>query len=150
MQKVKSELTVKARALLRSQKGFSVLVVIFVMLVLSAVGYSMARMMASKQKSVPVTAQSNFAFFMAESGIDWTGKYLNDSELVSWSSLSNQTKSLGNGGFTIVFSDFCAYGNCPEAGTYMCITAQSTGTYGGGVRVVNARFCRELGYGCGT
>ncbi len=93
------------------------MVVIFVMLVLTVIGYSMTRMMATKQKSVPVTAQSSSAFYVAEGGINYTGKYLSD--LVSWSSLTDESKNLGNGNFNVVFSDYCAYGNCPEGGTNM-------------------------------
>ncbi len=36
--------------LLKGQGGFSVMVIIFVMLVLTVIGYSMTRMMATKQK----------------------------------------------------------------------------------------------------
>ncbi len=132
--------------LLRGQEGVSVLVVIFVMLVLTVIGYSMTRMMATKQKSVPITAQSSSAFYVAEGGINYTGKYLSD--LVSWSSLSDESKNLGSGGFTVSFSDYCAYGNCPEGGTNMCVTATATGTFGGGTRVLASRYCREQGYGC--
>jgi Tfp pilus assembly protein PilX len=130
----------------RSQKGFSIIAIVFVMLVLSVVGYSMARMMASKQKSVPVVAHSSNAFVAAEGGINYGGKYLSD--LVSWSSLEDQTKTLGNGNFTLSFSDYCAYGSCPEGGTNMCVTATSTGTYVDATRVLASRFCREQGYGC--
>jgi hypothetical protein len=132
--------------LLRGQGGFSILAIVFVMLVLSAIGYSMARMMATKQKSVPIVANSSNAFVIGEGGINWAGKYLSD--VVSWSSLSDQTKSLGNGSFTVAFSDYCAHGSCPEGGTYMCVTATSTGTHGEGTRVLASRFCREPGYGC--
>lgn len=132
--------------LLRGQGGFSVMVIVFVMLVLTVIGYSMTRMMATKQKSVPITAHSSSAFYVAEGGINYAGKYLSD--LVSWSSLSDESKTLGNGGFTVSFSDYCAYGSCPEGGTNMCITATSTGTYGDGTRVLASRFCREEGYGC--
>jgi len=62
--------------LLRGQGGFSILAIVFVMLVLSAIGYSMARMMATKQKTVPIVAQSSSAFVVAEGGINWAGKYL--------------------------------------------------------------------------
>ena len=136
----------KPLRLLRGQGGFSVIVIIFVMLVLTVIGYSMTRMMATKQKSVPVTAQSSSAFFVAEGGINWAGKYISD--LVSWSSLTDESKNLGNGNFNVVFSDYCAYGNCPEGGTNMCVTATSTGTYGDGTRVLASRYCREQGYGC--
>jgi Tfp pilus assembly protein PilX len=132
--------------LLRGQGGFSVMVIIFVMLVLTAIGYSMTRMMATKQKSVPVNAHSSSAFYVAEGGLNYAGKYLSD--LVSWSYTSDQTKTLGSGGFTVSFSDYCDYGNCPEGGTNMCVTATSTGTYGDGTRVLASRFCREEGYGC--
>ena len=132
--------------LLRGQAGFSVMVIIFVMLVLTAIGYSMTRMMATKQKSVPVVAHSSSAFVAAEGGINYGGKYLSD--LVSWSSLDDQTKALGNGSFTLSFSDYCAHGSCPEGGTNMCVTATSTGTYGNGTRVLASRYCREQGYGC--
>ncbi len=131
--------------LLRGQSGFSVMVIIFVMLVLTVIGYSMTRMMATKQKSVPVTAQSSNAFYLAESGINYAGKYLSD--LVTWPP-SGETKNIGNGNFTIAYSDYCAYGNCPEGGTNVCVTATSTGTYGDGTRVLASRFCREQGYGC--
>ena len=130
--------------LLKGQGGFSVLVVIFVMLVLTVIGYSMTGMMATKQKSVPVTAQSSSAFYVAEGGINWSGKYLSD--LVSWSSLSDESKNLGNGNFNVAFSDYCAYGNCPEGGTNMCVTA--TGASGDATRVLASRYCREQGYGC--
>ncbi len=132
--------------LVRGHKGFSILAVIFVMLVLSAIGYSMAKMMATKQKSLPLTAQSSNALFLAEGGINYAGKYLSD--IVSWSSLSDQTKPLGNGSFTVAFTDYCAYGSCPEGGTKACITVQSTGTSGDGERVLTSRFCRDQGYGC--
>jgi len=146
MRKVKNKSRRILAELLRSQDGFSVLVVIFVMLVFTVIGYSMTRMMATKQKSVPVTAQSSSAFYVAEGGINYAGKYLSD--LVSWSSLSDESKNLGNGNFNVAFSDYCAYGSCPEGGTNMCVTATSTGTFGDGARVLASRFCREQGYGC--
>ena len=146
MRKAKNKSRRILAKLLKGQGGFSVMVVIFVMLVLTVIGYSMTRMMATKQKSVPITAQSSSAFYVAEGGINYTGKYLSD--LVSWSSLSDESKNLGNGNFNVAFSDYCAYGNCPEGGTNMCVTATSTGTFGGGTRVLASRFCREQGYGC--
>ena len=146
MKKVKNKLTGTLAKLVRSQGGFSVLGIIFVMLVLAVIGYSFTRMIATKQKSVPVTVQSNRSFSIAESGINWAGKYL--SELVTWSYATDQTKNLGNGSFDVAFSDFCEYGNCPEGGTKMCITVQSTGTFGDGERVLRTRYCRNQGFGC--
>ena len=148
MRKVKNKSKRTLADLLRGQDGFSVMVIIFVMLVLTAIGYSMTRMMATKQKSVPVTAHSSSAFYVAEGGINYAGKYLSDSDHMFWISLPDQTKSLGNGSFTVTFSDYCTYGDCSEGGTKMCVTATSTGTYGDGTRVLATRFCRDEGYGC--
>ena len=146
MKQINEQKTNGSIQLLRGQGGFSVMVIIFVMLVLTVIGYSMTRMMATKQKSVPVTAQSSSAFYVAEGGINYAGKYLSD--LVSWSSLTDESKTLGSGGFTVSFSDYCAHGSCPEGGTNMCVTSTSTGTYGNGTRVLASRYCREQGYGC--
>ena len=148
MRKVKNKSKRILAELLRGQSGFSVMVVIFVMLVLTVIGYSMTRMMATKQKSVPITAQSSSAFYVAEGGINYAGKYLSDSDQITWSSLPDQAKSLGNGSFTVTFSDYCAYGSCAEGGTKMCVTATSSGVYGDAIRVLASRFCREEGYGC--
>ena len=124
----------------RSQSGVSIAIVIFVMLVLSAIGYSMARVMAAKQKSVPVTAQSNCAFYMAESGIDWAGKEL--SETIWWDSTLDKTKNLGDGSFTISYS---GYG---EDDTKEWVIVTSTGYCGDAERVVNMTFERNIGFGC--
>jgi hypothetical protein len=129
---------------LRGQGGFSVLVVIFVMLVLSAIGYSMTNMMTTKQKSLPVMAESNSAFYLAESGVNWAGKQLSD--LVSWSAQEGETitKNLGGGSFEIGFASYGQDSN----GEWITVT--STGRDGNGVRVLTSTFYRELGYGCGT
>jgi hypothetical protein len=135
--------------LLRGQEGVSIVLVVFVMLVLSAIGYSMARMMATKQMSVPVVAHSSNAFAMAESGINWAGKHLSD--LRTWSSGSEGPKTLGNGSFTVTFTEPCSWNTspkCDEGDNYMCINVTSTGTYGGAIRVLSSRFCREQGEGC--
>ena len=132
--------------LLRGQGGFSVMVIIFVMLVLTAIGYSMTRMMATKQKTVPVVAHSSNAFVAAEGGINWAGKYLSD--LRCWKNEDLEPMTLGNGSFTLSFSNHCTYGNCDEGVTKTCVDVTSTGTYGDGTRVLASRFCREQGEGC--
>jgi hypothetical protein len=62
--------------------------------------------------------------------------------------VNTESKNLGNGNFNVAFSDYCAYGSCPEGGSNMCITATSTGTYRDGTRVLASRYCREFGEGC--
>jgi Tfp pilus assembly protein PilX len=148
MRKVENKSKRILAELLRGQEGVSIVLVVFVMLVLSAIGYSMARMMATKQMSVPVVADSSNAFAMAESGINWAGKHLSD--LRTWSSGSEGPKTVGNGSFTVTFTELCWWGGetCEEGDTKMCITVQSKGTYGDGERRLRMRFCREQGEGC--
>jgi hypothetical protein len=126
--------------LLRDQSGVSIVLVIFVMLVFSAIGYSLTNMMVAKQKSVPVTTQSSNAFSAAEGGMNYAGKYLSD--LVSWIRAADQTKALGDGSFTISFSGY------DYDGTKEWITVTSTGNYGDGKRVLSASFERDMGFGC--
>jgi hypothetical protein len=54
------------------------MVVILVMLMLIVVGYSMTRMMATKQKSVPVTVQFSSVFNVARGDSNYAGKYPGD------------------------------------------------------------------------
>jgi Tfp pilus assembly protein PilX len=75
MKRVKNKSKRILAELLWGESGFSVMVVIFAMLVLTVIGYSMTRMMATKQKSVPVNAQSSSAFYVAEGGLNYAGKY---------------------------------------------------------------------------
>ena len=127
--------------LLRGQGGFSILAVIFVMVVLTAIGYSMANVMATKQKSVPVTADSSRAFSIAEGGVQWAGKYL--SELADWSLAEDQTNIiLGGGDFDVTFS------TPSDDGTYEYITATCTGYYQNGKRVISRQFKREKSPEC--
>ena len=58
--------------------GISVMVVIFVMLILIVVGYSMTRIMATKQRWVLVTAQFSSAFNVAKGESSYAGKDLSD------------------------------------------------------------------------
>ncbi len=127
--------------LLKDQSGISIVLVIFVMLVMSAIGYSMTSMMSAKQKSVPVTAESSRAFSIAEGGIQWAGKYL--SELIDWDSTVDRTDIiLGGGKFDVAFS------SRSEDATYEYITATCTGKHGNGKRVISMQFKREKGLGC--
>jgi hypothetical protein len=142
--------------LLRGQSGFSILAIVFVMLVLSAIGYSMARMMATKQMSVPVTAQSSRAFYLAQGGLDWAGKYLDGLSPDQWSGLDqgacadyqsltpSVTKTLGTGNFNLIFCDY----NCTTVPSNQEITVISVGEHGNGKRTVATKLHRELWFGC--
>jgi hypothetical protein len=103
------------------------------MVVLTAIGYTFTALMASKQESVPATLHASRAFYIAEAGIQYAGKYLEG--LGDWTTAANQNKNLGGGSFTVSFTDYAA-------GPPASIVATSTGTYGTGERVIKATFQR--------
>jgi Tfp pilus assembly protein PilX len=116
--------------MLENEKGVSLLAVVFVILVLTAIGYTFTAMMAAKQKSVPATIEGGKAFFIAEAGLEYGATYLKN--LANWSTATSQTKNLGGGSFTVTFA-------APVGNT---IQATSTGTYGAGTRQLKATFTR--------
>ncbi len=118
---------------LKNERGLSIIAVVFTMLLLTSLGYTLSALMIGKQKSVAPTLEGGKSFFITEGGINYAGKYLND--LADWTTASNQTKSLGSGSFTVTFSDYTS--GSPES-----IIATSTGTFGTGTRVLKASFER--------
>ena len=123
---------ISSAGLMRNQRGVSVLAIIFVILVLTAIGYTFAAMMAAKQKSAVATIEASKAYSIAEAGLQYGYNYLMD--LADCSTATDQTDiSLGGGSFTVAFSGYTA--GPPET-----ITATSTGAYGAGTRVVKATF----------
>ena len=125
--------------LLKNQQGVSILAVIFVILVLTAIGYTFSAMMASKQKSVPATLDGTRAFHIAEGGLHYAGNYLgkkgNWGSLVGSPPAELQNVNLGGGNFSVSFSGHTS--GPPER-----INAISTGTYGMATRLVRAAFER--------
>jgi Tfp pilus assembly protein PilX len=120
----------------RNEKGVSLLAVIFVILVLSAIGYTFTAIMAAKQRAVPPTLDGGRAFYIAEAGTQFAGIYLEN--LSSWASAASQTRTLGAGSFTVAFSGYTSGGGVES------ITCTATGTYGSGQRVLVVTFQRSL------
>ena len=113
-------------------------------------------MMAAKQRSIPVTAQSSRAFYLAQGGLDWAGKHLDGLSPDQWSGLDQGdcanyegftpaiTKSVGNGSFNLIFCDY----NCSTDPSNQEITVISIGEHGKGKRTVATKLHRELWFGC--
>ncbi len=118
---------------IKNERGISIVAIIFTMLVLTSLGYTLSALMVAKQKSVSPTLDGGKSFYIAEGGINYAGKYLDG--LSDWSTTSIQTKGLGSGSFTVTFSDYTS--GSPET-----IIATSTGTYGTGTRMLKASFER--------
>jgi hypothetical protein len=125
--------------LLRGQKGISILAIIFVIMVLTAVGYTFSAMIAAKQESVPLTVHGGKAFYIAEGGIDFAARYLSGLGSGSWSGPPpNQSRNLGGGSFTVVFTNYASVGGVES------VDATATGTYGIATRVLVTTFSRRL------
>ncbi len=118
---------------IKSDRGISVIAIIFTMLLLTSLGYTFSALMVGKQRSVSPTLDGGKSFYITEGGTNYAGKYLDG--LADWSTASSQTKNLGSGSFTVTFSDYTS--GSPES-----IIATSTGTYGTGTRVLKAFFQR--------
>ncbi len=77
-------------------------------LLLGVVGFIFSSLMFLHQETVPVFLDASRAFYVAQGGVEYVGKYLKVSGGNNWSTLSpppNQPISLGPGSFTVSFSN---------------------------------------------
>jgi hypothetical protein len=118
----------------KNERGSAVLTVIFVLLILTGIGYTLSDMMTAKVTSLPETLDSSKAFYLSEAGIQYADKYLND--LFDWGTAVNDTKNLGEGSFSVTFSDY-------TPGTPESINVTSVGTAGMAQRVLKGTFERD-------
>jgi hypothetical protein len=116
------------------EKGVSVIVLIVTILLLGNIGYIMSSLMVSSQESIPRTFASNRAFYLAQGGINYTGKYLMG--VSDWNTLSGSfSRNLGTGNFTVAFSGTTATD----------VTATITGNDGSAHRQIIASFHKTGG-----
>ena len=98
---------------LRNSKGISVLVLILAMLLMVTIGYVFSYLIPAKQKSVIFPIQSNQAFFIAQSGVEFAVRYACGNGWTTTTLLNNlngiQT-NLGRGRFTLTYN-FATYGD---------------------------------------
>jgi hypothetical protein len=121
------------KRILRNEDGLSVITVVSVILVLSGLGYTLTDMMAAKLNSVYTSLDAARAFYLAESGIQYAGKYLK--RVDDWSTVANVNKNMGGGSFGVTFSNYAS--GSPES-----IQAASIGSYGIGQREIKVTFER--------
>lgn len=95
------------RPILRDEKGLSLIALVVTILILGTIGFILSSLMSSHQETVPVVLDSSRAFYAAQGGVEYVGKYLKVSGGNDWTTTPvppNQPISLGNGSFTVSFS----------------------------------------------
>jgi hypothetical protein len=133
------ENTRRIAGLLKNQRGISILAIVLVFVVLAAIGYTFSAMMVRKQISIPVTLDGGRAFYVAEGGIQFAQRHLSGLSSAQWAvPPANETRNLGGGSFTVVFSNYVSGGGIES------LDATSTGTYGTGTRELVVTFTRPL------
>lgn len=125
---------------IKKEKGFSVIALIVAILLLGSIGYIMSSLMTRSQETIPRTLDSIRAFYVAQGGMEYVGKYLEASGGSDWTTAPvppNQPIALGNGNFTVSFSPVDADN----------LTATITGYVGSAHRRVIASFQKTGGGG---
>lgn len=113
------------------EKGISVIALIAAILLLGSIGYVMSSLMVGSQESTPRTLDSARAFYVAQGGVEYTGKYLQG--VTNWGSVGNLTLNLGSGNFTVTFSPVDSSN----------IDATITGNFGSAHRLILVRYNRS-------
>ena len=102
---------------LTNSKGFSVLFLVFAMLLMVTIGYVFSYLIPTKQKSLRFPIYSNQAFYIAQSGVEFAVRYASDQgwrgatdgtparlDLDRLNDVGNNQRNLGNGSFTINYN----------------------------------------------
>jgi len=96
-----------------NSKGISVLFLIIAMLLMITIGYALTYLIPTKQKSVVFPIQSNQAFFIAQSGVEFAVRYAQVNGWTTTALLNNLNgiqRNLGSGRFTLTYN-FATYGD---------------------------------------
>ncbi len=92
-------------------EGISVLFLVIAMLLMVTIGYVFSYLIPTKQKSVVFPIQSNQAFFIAQSGVEFAVRYASDNcwttplQLLGLNGAAVYRRNLGAGRFTINYTD---------------------------------------------
>jgi hypothetical protein len=95
---------------LMNSKGISVLFLVIAMMLMVTIGYVFSYLIPTKQKSVVFPIQSNQAFFIAQSGVEFAVRYAKDSGWTTKAALNNlnnaanNARTLGSGRFTLTYA----------------------------------------------
>ncbi len=94
---------------LKDSKGISVIFLVIAMLLMVVIGYVFSYLIPTKQRSVVFPIQSNQAFFIAQSGVEFAVRYAKDNGWTTKAALNNlnnaanNARTLGSGRFTLTY-----------------------------------------------
>jgi hypothetical protein len=130
---------------LRNSNGISVLFLIIAMLLMVTIGYVFSYLIPAKQKSVIFPIQSNQAYFIAQSGVEFAVRYACGNGWTTTAALdaniNNVQRNLGRGRFTLTYN-FATYGD-----TLISVGEVPTGTERRKIVVSNFRsFLMRIDY----
>lgn len=117
----------------KNESGSAMIIMIAAIAVLSVIGYILGSLISRHQGSIPTNMDSARAFAIAQSGVEYVGKYL---EGANFTTVANPAaKNLGTGTFDTVFS----------GATASQIVATITGVSGTGTRRLTVRYQKKGG-----
>jgi len=117
----------------KSESGSAMIIMVVTIAVLSVIGYILGSITSRHHESIPVNMDSARAFALAQSGVEYVGKYL---EGANFTTVANpSTKTLGTGTFGTVLS----------GATISQITATITGISGTATRRLTVRYQKRGG-----
>ena len=117
----------------KNESGSAMIIMVVTIAVLSVIGYILGSLTSRHQESIPVNMDSARAFALAQSGVEYVGKYL---EGANFTTVANpSTKTLGTGTFGTAFS----------GATTSQITATITGISGTATRRLTVRYQKQGG-----
>jgi hypothetical protein len=117
----------------KNESGSAMIIMVATIAVLSVIGYILGSLISRHQESIPVNMDSARAFAIAQSGVEYVGKYL---EGANFTTVANpSTKTLGTGTFGTAFS----------GATTSQITATITGVSGTATRRLTVKYEKKGG-----
>jgi hypothetical protein len=118
-----------------NSKGISVIFLVIAMLLMVTIGYVFSYLIPTKQKSVLFPIQSNQAFFLAQSGVEFAVRYAKDqgwTTTAQLAGLTGMTRNFGAGRFTLTYTNAA-----PNLDTLTSVGEVPIGTARRSVRVSN-------------
>jgi hypothetical protein len=120
--------------ILYNPRGISVLFLVIAMMLMVSIGYVFSYLIPTKQKSVSLTVSSNQAFFLAQSGVEFTVRYAFDQGWATTALLNNfnnppnNTRNLGKGRFILSYTPdtLTSTGEVPNASQRRIVVSNFT------------------------
>jgi hypothetical protein len=118
---------------IKSESGSAMIIMVATIAVLGVIGYILGSLISRHQESIPTNLDSGRAFAIAQSGVEYVGKYLEGRDFITVA--SPPTMALGTGNFGTTLSN----------ATATQIVATITGNSGTASRRITVRYQRKGG-----